>query len=1329
MYKKALSLLLALMLIVTSLSVAVISVAASGSDASGLTVTADSNFFPTETQSFTQDQLDSNGEMVTVTYSIQSEENLLNTDWLLTYDGTVLQFDEEANTTGEGRNAKLDVMPSVSDEIVNTNPTSVEYGLRGNCTSLSSYPLNDGEGGKVAFVSVAFKVIGSGDTTVHLQVIDLRMTKIQDGQTVSQPEDETQVVNDGTVVDSSVAYSTSTEVTVGEEAPEETTAPVEETTEAQEETTEAVEETTEAVEETTTPAEEDDTLIVAGSEPEIFGTSWDGTNTDNLMTKQADGTYTKDYTVSKAYDAVQLKAVKNGSEWIGDKTDNNVTFNVTAPGTFTVTYHPAEGEEPAYVDVTGDNVEAITTFDYDTVYAVGNGEGTWLNGASWDPAYAGNEMTKVADDLWEISFDNVPDGFERQIKFAIDGAWTHNFGGAFEASGVETVADYNGDNITFDTDDVCTVKAQLDLREFDFTTKEGAKFTITITYDDVEETTAEVEETTSDVEETTAAVEETTVAEETQPATEPAPAASLVVKATSNLFPETVNAYDDLSAYEDDNHDVFVTVEYKLAAPGQYLINLDVEELSWDPAVLEFKEAYNIMGSGRQAKFTIFPFAFEQGLGAGMVNTFGDNNGGRLVGNYTSVQPAAYATEEDNVSPVTVVRAVFKVLDREAGVTTVNLLMDTLSLCDDSVAEPYSQNVLVSGGVVDEDILENCTVQTIIQPEGQVEPPVEETTTPEETTEAVEETTEAQEETTEAQDTTVAEETTEAQEETTLADVTTTPVGETLTVDGTSNYCPSVPVQVVNVNDTVTVSFKAPEDADIVDIQWGMNYDKDLLQLTGLSTFDGGPMLINTSAESFNVLGSLSDINNPYHVNAGDDFITFVFEAKAPGTTTVDLRIIDMTVREDNEDKIIFVNEEDKRQEEPEVTTAPVEETTEAVEETTEAQEETTEAVEETTTPVAEDDTLVVAGSEPEIFGTSWDATNEDNLMTKQGDGTYTKEYTVDKAYDAVQLKGVKNGTAWIGDKTGNNVTFNLTGPGTFTVTYHPAAGEEPEYVEVTGTNVEAITTFEYSTVYAVGNGEGTWLNGVAWEPGNAANEMSEVADDVWEITFENVPDGFERQIKFAIDGAWTHNFGGAFSESGVETDAVYNGDNITFDTDDVCTVKAQLDLRDFDFVTKEGAKFTITITYNEEEETTEAVEETTEAVEETTEAVEETTEAVEETTEAVEETTGAVEETTTPEEETTAPEEGTTTAEDETTTPVEEGSTNPDETAGTSSTDATSATRSSSTSDSSSTPDSGNGSSNGGFVQTGNASMAIIILLVLVSATAGIWFARKKVK
>ena len=52
--------------------------------------------------------------------------------------------------------------------------------------------------------------------------------------------------------------------------------------------------------------------------------------------------------------------------------------------------------------------------------------------------------------------------------------------------------------------------------------------------------------------------------------------------------------------------------------------------------------------------------------------------------------------------------------------------------------------------------------------------------------------------------------------------------------------------------------------------------------------------------------------------------------------------------------------------------------------------------------------------------------------------------------------------------------------------------------------------------------------------------------------------------------------------ESGVTFDATYDGGNITFDTDDTCTVTAQLDLREFDFVNKTGAKYTITVDYGE---------------------------------------------------------------------------------------------------------------------------------------------------
>ena len=165
-------------------------------------------------------------------------------------------------------------------------------------------------------------------------------------------------------------------------------------------------------------------------------------------------------------------------------------------------------------------------------------------------------------------------------------------------------------------------------------------------------------------------------------------------------------------------------------------------------------------------------------------------------------------------------------------------------------------------------------------------------------------------------------------------------------------------------------------------------------------------------------------------------------------------------------------------------------------------------------------------------------------------------------------------------------------------------------------------------------------------------------------------------------------------------------------------------------------------------EPTTEAVEPTT-APEEPTTAPEEPTTAPEEPTTAPEEPTTAPEEpTTAPEEPTTAPEEPTTapeeptTAPEETTTDVVETTTDVVEPTSdvvvepTSSTDATSETKGGkSTSDQAtgdSTIDSGSGkidSGTNGAVQTGNASMAVIILLVLVSATGAIYFARKRVK
>ena len=873
MFKKALSLLLALMLVVASFSVAMVSVAAAGDDAadsaSDLTVAATSNFFDGSEATFTQADLAAGEGKVTVTYYTKSEERLLNSQWKLTYDSDVLEYDGEANKS---------VMPNATNAVVNPEPKSVT-GVVGNSSDLNTSPLSAEDGGKLAFVTVTFKVKdgASGNTAVNLNVERLRVSKAEGKP--SELADETQVVADGETVAEGVV-DTESEVTGGKAEPQPTTEPTQGSTAAP--GTTAAPETTQA--ETTAPVA-DDYYIVAGSEAEIFGTGWDGTNEANLMTKNDDGTFTKDYTVDKEYKDVQLKTVKNGAEWIGDKNGYNVTFDLTGAGTFTVVYDPVEN----YTYVTGDIVKINTEFVYESVYAAGNGEGAWLNGEAWKPDAAVNKMTKVSEDVWEISFSNVPDGFERQIKFTIDGGWTHNFGGTFEESGVATDAAYNGDNITFDTDDVCTVKAQLDLREFDFASKQGAKFTITIEYGEPEPTT----------------VPETTV-----PTTEPAPANVFTVVSTSNFFPETRSSYKDLSEYEDENGDVFVTVDYKLKADNQYLINLDVDELTWDPTVLEFKEAYNKYGEGRRAVFTIFPFAYEQGLGAGMVNTFGDNNGGRVVGNYTSVQPAAYATEEDG-SPIVLVRAVFKVINREPTTTYVDLKMDTISYCDDDVKEPYSQSVPISGGVIDEEAYAKGTYATIVTPEGE-DIPV--TTAAPETT--VADTTVAD---TTVADTTVAD-TTVA--DTTVADTTGAPAKE-LTVNATSNYFTLPDGQIVKVGDDVTVAFLAPEDYNIVDFQFGMNYDPEALQLKDVTTFTTD-MLINKEAETFKVLGSVTNINTPYAVTKGQQLVVATFTALTDGETTVDARVIDMTIRNaEGEDEAVFVDQKDVRKPAPEPTTAP----------------------------------------------------------------------------------------------------------------------------------------------------------------------------------------------------------------------------------------------------------------------------------------------------------------------------------------------------------------------------------------------------------------------
>ena len=132
------------------------------------------------------------------------------------------------------------------------------------------------------------------------------------------------------------------------------------------------------------------------------------------------------------------------------------------------------------------------------------------------------------------------------------------------------------------------------------------------------------------------------------------------------------------------------------------------------------------------------------------------------------------------------------------------------------------------------------------------------------------------------------------------------PVSSDISVSGVSNYCSKISAETYQVGDTVTVVFTAPQDCDIVELEWGMDYDKKKLVLTGISTIAPDEMIIDPSADTYNVIGYAALSESPCRVDAGDDFMTFVFTAKAPGKASVDLRIVNMTVREDGSDVVAF---------------------------------------------------------------------------------------------------------------------------------------------------------------------------------------------------------------------------------------------------------------------------------------------------------------------------------------------------------------------------------------------------------------------------------------
>jgi len=229
------------------------------------------------------------------------------------------------------------------------------------------------------------------------------------------------------------------------------------------------------------------TYIVAGAQElcglGATGYGWDPTDTTNAMTANDDGTYSKVYTDVAVQNDYQVKVTTTDAEgtttWYGiDGGADNLTFHVVEVCDVTVTFDPATLK----LTVTGDGVKIPTGLDIDAIRTVGNGDGTWLNGANWDTADDSNMMTEVAPNVYEITYKEMEEFDNYQVKFAANGSWAVNWGGVYEGSGVVSPAVFNGnDNITVEVPyEMADVTIRLDLTAFDYATKEGATFTITV---------------------------------------------------------------------------------------------------------------------------------------------------------------------------------------------------------------------------------------------------------------------------------------------------------------------------------------------------------------------------------------------------------------------------------------------------------------------------------------------------------------------------------------------------------------------------------------------------------------------------------------------------------------------------------------------------------------------------------------------------------------------------------------------------------------------------------------------------------------------------------
>ena len=125
-----------------------------------LTVNATSNIFPA-----TKAEYDNSTKQVTVTYYLGTARDLVNCEWYLTFDETVLEYKNANNVDSTGR--KIIIMPQIQTGAVYNS--SLPGKVNANASDLGLYVIDP----EKPFVQVVFDVIGEPEnveTTINLDV-------------------------------------------------------------------------------------------------------------------------------------------------------------------------------------------------------------------------------------------------------------------------------------------------------------------------------------------------------------------------------------------------------------------------------------------------------------------------------------------------------------------------------------------------------------------------------------------------------------------------------------------------------------------------------------------------------------------------------------------------------------------------------------------------------------------------------------------------------------------------------------------------------------------------------------------------------------------------------------------------------------------------------------------------------------------------------------------------------------------------------------------------------------------------------------------------------